>query len=295
MHSRRRNKTEERERSLESLEKGYELAKKVGDIHMVSFIGSNLADWHMSMGNTNKAISLAEESVALNRKTGNKPNLSFSVATLGSAYQMLGEWDKTEQCYKEAASIAKELNDFQQIAGSYGYLGWLHFDKEEYVKAKKLLEKMCEVFEKAGAKYLQMAFSPPLISTYIKLGEIEKAKALIDNLQNYALEKKDKGLIATADLLRATQFHAQKKWQESVKLYEKSLAEFEALNERRWNAYGFAKRVIYEYALLYLERDQEGDRQKAHELLNQALEIFQKMGAKKDIEKVIAKKKFLTA
>ncbi len=38
---------------------------------------------------------------------------------------------------------------------------------------------------------------------------------------------------------------------------------------------------------MYLERDQAGDREKAHELLNQALEIFQKIGAKKDIEKTM--------
>jgi hypothetical protein len=46
---------------------------------------------------------------------------------------------------------------------------------------------------------------------------------------------------------------------------------------------------------VYLERDQEGDREKAYNLLNQALEIFQKMDAKKEIEKIIAKKKLLTA
>ena len=53
--------------------------------------------------------------------------------------------------------------------------------------------------------------------------------------------------------------------------------------------------VLCEYAQFYLEEDYEGDRQKAHNLLNQALEIFQKMDAKKDIEKIIAKKKLLTA
>jgi KaiC/GvpD/RAD55 family RecA-like ATPase len=40
---------------------------------------------------------------------------------------------------------------------------------------------------------------------------------------------------------------------------------------------------------VYLERNQPGDKEKARDLLNQALEIFQKMGAKKDIEKVEAK------
>jgi hypothetical protein len=40
---------------------------------------------------------------------------------------------------------------------------------------------------------------------------------------------------------------------------------------------------------MYLERGEEGDREKAHNLLSQALEISQKMGAKKDIERVQSK------
>jgi len=59
--------------------------------------------------------------------------------------------------------------------------------------------------------------------------------------------------------------------------------------------HNFADYVLCEYARVYLERNQEGDREKAHNLLNQALEIFQKIGAKKDIEKIIAKKKLVTA
>jgi len=64
---------------------------------------------------------------------------------------------------------------------------------------------------------------------------------------------------------------------------------------RKWNIYDLADFVLCEYARVYLERNQEGDREKAHNLLNQALEIFQKIGAKKGIEKIIANKKLLTA
>jgi KaiC/GvpD/RAD55 family RecA-like ATPase len=46
--------------------------------------------------------------------------------------------------------------------------------------------------------------------------------------------------------------------------------------------------VLFEYSRAYLERNEEGDREKALNLLNQALEIFQKMDAKKDVEKVEA-------
>jgi len=82
---------------------------------------------------------------------------------------------------------------------------------------------------------------------------------------------------------------AEKKWNESIELFEKSLQEYEALGARRWNVYWLAKYILYEHARVYFERDQPGDREKADKLLNQALEIFQKLGAKKDIEKTEAR------
>jgi tetratricopeptide (TPR) repeat protein/tRNA A-37 threonylcarbamoyl transferase component Bud32 len=287
--------TEENERRQEYYEKGFELAKKVGTVDWISLIGQHLSIMYVDMGNMNKAVTLAEESDALNRKVGNMIQLSWSLHQLGFIYQILGEWDKSEQYYKESFNISQRLDDFQSIASSFGYLGWFHFDRGEYTKAKEFFEKMYEVFERHGAKSLQMRVSDFVVRGYIELGEIEKAQNLIDNLHKYALEVENKNLIATADGLRAMLFRAQKKWEESIEQFEKSVQEFEALGARRWNVYWFAKMVLCEYARVYLERDQEGDREKAHNLLNQALEIFQKLGAKKDIEKIIAKKKLLTA
>jgi hypothetical protein len=74
-----------------------------------------------------------------------------------------------------------------------------------------------------------------------------------------------------------------------------SLQGFEALGARKWNVYWFSKLVLCEFARAYFERAQEGDREKAYSFLNQALEIFQELGAKTDIEKMVAKKKLLTA
>jgi hypothetical protein len=46
---------------------------------------------------------------------------------------------------------------------------------------------------------------------------------------------------------------------------------------------------------MYLARDGQGDRDKAHEDLDGALAIFQKVGARKDVEKVLRKKGMLKA
>jgi tetratricopeptide (TPR) repeat protein/KaiC/GvpD/RAD55 family RecA-like ATPase len=282
---------EENEKSLEYLEKGFELAKKVGETSYRSWIGLLLAWIHIGMGEMNKAVLLAEESVALDKKASNVTHLSSSLDGLGLVYQIMGEWDKSERYHNEASSVlaSSKLKDFQAISGNCWMLGWLHYEKEEFARARELFEKTCEVDEKAGARSQQIGDSVMLIRTYIELGEIGEANELLDSLHKFALETGDKQLTSDEDALRAIFSRAQRKYDESIEVFEKSLQEYEALNARRWRVYWLAKFVLSEYAQVYLERNREGDREKAESLLSQALEIFQKMGAKKDIEKAEAK------
>jgi tetratricopeptide (TPR) repeat protein len=49
------------EEGFKLFEKGYELAKKVGDVHWVSSFGTDLADAYAGMGDMNKSVSLMEE------------------------------------------------------------------------------------------------------------------------------------------------------------------------------------------------------------------------------------------
>jgi len=280
---------EETERAIESLEKAYELAKKVGEINTMCFAGTNLAGNFAGAGELGKALALSEESVALDRKTGNQNHLTMSLGELGSEYRMLGEWDKSEKCLKEAFNIAQGLKDYQAVGMGYGVLAVFYCDKGEYAKAKELAEKGYETVKKTGDKMMQWWYLYYIADWCMELGEIEKAQSQIDSLYKSALEVEaktgNKQAIAYAKRLKAKLLRVQGKWEESIEYFERSLQDFEAINAKRWNVYDYAKHVLCEYAQVYLKRDQEGDREKADKLLNQALEIFQKMGAKKDIEK----------
>jgi len=287
--------TEESERAREVTEKGYELAKKIGHIHLQSFIGTNIAWYYLGIGDVKKALALVDESVALDRKSGDMVNLSFSLGTLGLAYFVVGDWNKSEEYVKEDIRVTEKLNDRQQIVGLYSWNGFLHFSKGEHLEAKALIEKAYEVDEKAGAKRGQMGTSVNLIWVLIEVGELERAKNLLEKLYEYASKMKDSELVAWADARKGMVFRAEKKWEDSIEYFDKSIREAEALGFRKYRAYEFARMFLCEYARVYLERNLEGDREKAHNILNQALEMFEKMGAKKEIENIIAKKKLLTA
>jgi adenylate cyclase len=287
--------TEESERAREITEKGYELAKKIGHIHLQSFIGTNIAWYYLGTGDVKKALTLVDESVALDRKSGDMVNLSFSLGTLALAYFVVGDWNKSEEYVKENIRITEKLNDRQQIVGLYNWNGFLHFSKGEHREAKALMEKAYEVDEKAGATRGQIGTSVNLIWMLIEVGELERAKNLLEKLYEYASKVKDSELIAWADARKGMMFRAEKQWEDSIQYFEKSIREAEALGFRKYRAYEFARMFLCEYARVYLERNQEGDREKAHSLLNQALEMFEKMEAMKEIENIIAKKKLLTA
>jgi tetratricopeptide (TPR) repeat protein len=284
---------EENERRLDCYEKGLELAKKAGHIENIAWLEGMLSWMNLNMGNMDKALALVEEMDALSRKIGNLFNLSTSTLGLGIVYHLLGEWHKGEQYMKESLSISQKINNTQQISSSYGWLGFFFYDRGEYAKAGECFDRMSEILEKAGQKGILISNNQWIAMNYIELGEIDKARTLLDEMQKFALEKQNRQLIADEEATRSMLLRAEKKWNDSIELFEKSLREYEALGARQWSVYFLAKYILYEYARAYLERDQPGDREKAHDLLDQALEIFQRMGGKKDIEKVETRIAFL--
>jgi len=276
------------EEGFKLYEKGYELAKKVGDVSWVSAFGTFLGDAYSGMGDMNKSVSLLEESVALDRKAGDVNQLSYALNELGYGYGVLGEWEKCDQHLKEALNLAQKAQNDMRVAYTLWTIGWFYgFQKEEFVKAKEQFEKALEIYERTGAESSARFMKEVLIWACIELGEIEKAKNLLDKLPKSSSKvRRDYWVLASENWLWGTLFRAQKNWTESIKFFEKWLQEFEAFGARRWNVYWFAV-YLCEYACVYLDRDQEGDRKRAHDLLDQALGIFQKMGAKRDIEKTL--------
>jgi len=277
---------QEQERSVDCIEKGFELAKKVGAIRWVSQLGTILANLYCEMGFTDKAMPLAEESVALNRKTGNIPNLVFSLGALGYVYYVLGEWNRSEQYYIERLNLSRKLGEYQRIAWSTINLSVLYADKGDHSKARELVEGAIGILEKGGAKLGQMIASINLGWIYVELGMLKEANDLINNMDKFFLEMNEEGFIAWVETLRGMELRARKKCEESIEFFEKSLRMFDHINARRWMTYSFARFFLCEYARVYFERDQEGDHEKAYNLLEQALAMFQKMGAKRDIEKI---------
>ena len=287
--------TGEFQKAFENVQKGSELAKKVGDVSSISQFGLSLASVYAVMGEMQKALSMMEELLALDKRIKNTVDVAITMNFFGWVYQFLGEWDKSLQYGTEALDIAKKIGEYQTCGTVTSYLGELFMEMEDYTEAEKYFKESNSIYEKAGDTDAQLTGSFPALSRlYLKKGEIEKTRELIEKTYEYAAETENRLYIADAEMLKAMLFREQKNWEQSIQHFEKSLQEFKSLNAQKWYVQKFAE-LLYEYGLMYLKRNEEGDKEKAYSLLNQALEIYQKIDAKKKIEKIIAKKKLLTA
>jgi tetratricopeptide (TPR) repeat protein len=132
---------------------------------------------------------------------------------------------------------------------------------------------------------------PALAELYLKTGKPDKAAEYVD--RGFELLKPDRswyGLPAPIYLAKGMLAAARQDWNTAVESFDKSVQ----INSQYQLPWDEAK-TLYERGLMYLSRGRKGDREKAHEDLDEALAIFQKVGAKKDVEKVLRKKEMLGA
>jgi tetratricopeptide (TPR) repeat protein/KaiC/GvpD/RAD55 family RecA-like ATPase len=280
---------EEYEKRLDYWEKGLALAKKTGSIGLYAYFLEGPALEYTWRGELSRALPFGEESVALAKKANDPFTISWNLLILGEIYQRLGEWEKSEQLYEEAMSIPRSQDEIWSKMWSRQRLAMLHADREEYTKARELLEETVKIVRAADLKGWVVDLSVILAWMLVELGETEEAQELLDRRQKFDLGTKRQWRRIEVMPYRAMLLRAQKKYAESIALFEETLEAWESIKADFWYAYWFARQVLCEYARACLERNEKGDRIRAGQLLNRALEMFQKMGAKKDIEKVEAR------
>jgi len=287
--------TGEFQKLFETAQEGSEMAKKVGALYYLPWLDVLLVASYAYIGDLQKALSIAEDNLALVKRIKYTVFIGNALGALGICYRWLGEWDKSLKYLMEALDFGKRVGEYQQSGTAASELGALFVEMKDYEEAEKYLNESNSIFEKAGDTDNQMTAPLPALSRlYLEKGEIDKATALIEKIYEYSTKAKNRLAVCDAELLKAMLCRKQKNWEQAIQHFEKSLQEAKALNAQKWHVFQYAE-ILYEYGLMYLERNEEGDKEKAYSLLDQTLMIYQKADAKKRIEKVIAKKKLLTA
>ena len=236
----------------------------------------------------------------------------------GWVLAMLGDWDAAETAFVPPGVEEPRLTGLRTV-----YRAWYHalllVRQGDYERAVHLLRPWWEQCREKGAITLELNLLPLLCEAYVRLGQLDEAHSCLARAQEI-LASQDEwlGLPAAVYHAEGVVASAEERWDEAEAAFQRAADESEA----HGLLYDQAQ-ALYEWAVMYLDRAsahgepvepneqrQEAppgdpstssgraatsDRERGAELLDRSLEIFTRCEAKKDIEKIIARKEVLTA
>jgi tetratricopeptide (TPR) repeat protein len=277
-------------RALEWGERVLPEVKLIGDLGL-GLINVTLLLTYTLSGQISKAMEAWQYLESSINKESRHPGLLEDSAFPGFLYLRLGEWGKAQEILNWNLSVHEDRHNFVAVNACCITLGSLNLELGDYPKAEELLLKSLGICQKGGNVVSELWVLPVLAELYLKMGQPEKATKYVD--RGFELLKPDRnwyGLPAPMYLARGILATARKDWKTAAESFDKAIQ----INRQYQLPWDEAK-TLYERGLMYLARPRKVDREKAHEDLDEALAIFQKVGAKKDVEKVLRKKKRLGA
>ncbi|MEE9201718.1 MAG: tetratricopeptide repeat protein, partial [Dehalococcoidia bacterium] len=216
------------------------------------------------------------------------PGLAFSA---GAAYAVLGEWEQAKRFLVGALEAAESGHEPHYSVEACMYYGRFLLGSGDTAKAEEVLTKGYALAHDKGSVLQELNLLPLLCELHVKTGSLEQAEQDLRHAQELLARPQPwRGLAAPVHLAEGILATARGNWPEAERAFR------EALEVERTHGFLYHEaRVMVAWGEMHLKRKGPGDRERGMELLDQALAIFQRCAATKDVEKVLGKKGLLGA
>ena len=140
------------QRSIETCQRGLEIAQKVGDLGFQSRLYANLAVAYCALTDRceDEGIEAAQRRRRLDRQLGQLDHLAVPLIVLGQIHQCHGDHGRAFASYEEALALAEQIGEPQLLFPCYDGLATLHLDPGDAASAEDYLAKAQAVCERAG-------------------------------------------------------------------------------------------------------------------------------------------------
>jgi tetratricopeptide (TPR) repeat protein len=244
---------------------------------------------------------------------GAPATIAFAMAALGRVYFLQGAWEEARALLKRALTIAASTNSWFAAYPSH-HLGELRLAEGAWDEASQLLEMTATIgqsnsdmqalryahqalverdllqgrpeaarkrleplLDRPGLTEVQVtALLPRLAQAELEVGNFERAERILAEAMSRAEAQNER--LATLDALsvRGVLLSKQRRWTDATHAFEEATTMAHAMS------YPYAEaRTLYKLGLMHSEREAP---QQARQCLEEALAIFQRLGAQPYIE-----------
>ena len=209
---------------------GIALAKKtpLDSLSLIQFytILSNTAyfrnDYEKSIGFDRKALEYNASDLRKRAK---------SFLNIGSTYDLLGNYQKTDEYYQKALEAAKAIKDKRMIALVQSEMGLLKTNLKEFAEARRLFGLALTHFEAVNDKTMMAYTQQYLAKVHVELGEFDEAIAKYKKALAIANEINSRSTEAHSTYQLALAYYKKKDYPNAEKYFLEAKSMFDALEE----------------------------------------------------------------
>jgi len=288
-----------------------QLAEAVGDLETLGIALNNLADASLKLGEPEEAGKYLKRALEILERTGHTGIIGFQMECLGEALTYVGEWEEAAGYIERGAEIiravgashwaaygpvqrgnlrlhqgrweeaARDLQETIALAeptGDAQALGYAHSLLGELEVLQGRAEAACARLEPlvAGDDPYVVPMSATLAWTYLELGDLNRSVETVQQGLRIARERRNGLWVPDVLRVQGMILARRGRWEEAEEAFR------EAVSLARTMPYPYAEaRALYECGMMHVRRE---DPQAACQPLQDAVAIFRRLGAQKDLE-----------
>ncbi len=264
--------------ALSHFEAGRNIAQSIGYKVGVSEMLRGIANIYYYQDQFDTALQYTKESLELAEKFLDVRAAAANYNTLGLIHFYRGNAGEAISCFEKSLKISERISDIKDKIYSYGNLGMMYADIGEKEKAEPYYREALNMAEELEDPYLTVYLRMKLALLSLQKGDTEEANALCESCLDIHRQLGESLFYGEFCMIYGMVLHAQEKWEEAQKYFEKSIEES---GDSPFNL----GRAYLEYSL-GLKKELDG---KSQEYFEKALELFEKISAEREIERARAR------
>jgi predicted ATPase/DNA-binding SARP family transcriptional activator/DNA-binding CsgD family transcriptional regulator len=166
------------ERAIQLYEESLALSRKVGDERSVAINLMSLGAQVRSRGDFEKATELLEEGLVLSRELGEPAVLASFLTLLGYTFVLQGDLERATAVGEEAAAILREQKHRLVLADALSNLGWAALLRGDSERATTLHAESLEITRELSDNLVRPETLEGLACAAVAKGEAERAVRL---------------------------------------------------------------------------------------------------------------------
>ncbi len=263
------------------------LCQDIGDLSQQARAHNNLGLHYYYEGDWEQAAAHYSQSLEIRERIGDVNGWATVSNNLGELYLNQGRFDEAAECFRRCLETWERTGYLLGVALSYRNLGQVYARREEWDTALEHLGMSLHKLEEIGSRdWLMAEVYRHFAEVYLGLGQWETACGFGQRSLDIAVAQEIKLVEGGARRVLGQLHRCRGKWDEAEALLRESLR----LSEEQAQRYE-AGQVLWELALLYLDRARSGgngrERAKMAEALDRSIAIFGELGAQWDLARAL--------